>query len=224
MSIRKFMAKEEPESFITEAYRKVAANIEFANIDKDIKTIMITSSLQGEGKTTTACNTASIMTDLNKRVLLMDLDLRRPYVHKFFNLSNIMGLTDLLLRKDDYNNYLHSVYHKLDIITTGMLPPNPTEILNSKSIRELLKVLSLNYDYIFLDTPPIIMVSDPIIIATYVDAVILTVASHQTDIETANKAISSLKQVNANLIGTVLNKAPMTKKKYYYSYEAVSEE
>lgn len=223
MSESKFMIKEEPESFITEAYRKVAANIEFANIDKNIKTIMITSSIQGEGKTTTVCNTASVMTDLNKRVLLLDLDLRRPFVHKFFKLSNVIGLTDLLLRKDDYNNYIHSVYHKLDIITTGMLPPNPTEILNSKSIRELLKVLSLNYDYIFLDTPPIIMVSDPIIIATYVDAVILTVASYQTDIEAANKAISSLKQVNANLIGTVLNKAPMAKKKYYYSYGAVSE-
>ncbi len=206
MNPRKFIAKEHPESLITEAYRKVAANIEFANIDKNIKTIMITSSLQGEGKTTTVCNTASVMTDLNRNILLIDLDLRKPFVHRFFSLSNKEGLTDLLLNKDDYCNYIQNIYPKLDIITAGKIPPNPTEILNSKSIRELLKELSLHYDYIFLDTPPIIMVSDPIIVTTYVDAVILIIASGQTDIETAKKSLNSLKQVNANLIGTVLNK------------------
>lgn len=211
------MAKEQPGSLMTEAYKKVAANIEFANIDKNIKTIMITSSLQGEGKTTTICNIASVMTDLNKGILLIDLDLRKPFVHKFFSLSNKAGLTDLLLNRDDYCNYINNVYPKLDIITAGKIPPNPTEILNSKSMRELLKELSLYYDYIFLDTPPIAMVSDPIIVATYVDAVILTVASGQTDIETAKRSLYSLKQINANLIGIILNKSSVSRQKKHYS-------
>ncbi len=137
-------------------------------------------------------------------------------MHRFFSLSNKEGLTDLLLNKDDYCNYIQNIYPKLDIITAGKIPPNPTEILNSKSIRELLKELSSHYDYIFLDTPPIIMVSDPIIVTTYVDAVILIIASGQTDIETAKKSLNSLKQVNANLIGTVLNKVPVTNQKKYY--------
>lgn len=213
------MVKAQLESPITEAYRRAVTNIEFANIDNNIKIIMVTSAITGEGKTTTICNLVTVMTDLDKTILLIDLDLRKPSIHKFFSLSNKIGLTDLLLNKDDYNKYISNVYHKLDVITAGTIPSNPSEIINSKSIKELLKELSLHYDYIFLDTPPIAYVSDPINIATYADAVILTIAYGQTEIEIAKKSIDSLKKVNANLIGTVLNKLPMTKQdkyKYYY--------
>lgn len=205
---------------IAESYRKVVANIEFANIDQNIKTIMVTSSLAGEGKTTTLCNLASVMTDAKRKILIIDLDLRKPTVHKKFNISNSKGLMELLMNKDDYKNYINNVYRGLDVITSGKIPPNPAEIVNSKAIRELIKELSEHYEYILIDTPPIAMVSDPITISTYTDAVILTIAYSHTEREIAKKSVASLKHVNANIIGTVLNKIPITKqnKYYYYNY------
>lgn len=180
---------------------------------------MITSSLASEGKTTTISNLATVMTELNKKILLVDLDLRKPAVHKQFNLSNRMGLTDLLLNKDDFKTYVQNIQSGLDVITSGKIPSNPTEIINSNAIKELIKKLSEYYDYIFLDTPPLVLVSDPLTIATYADAVILTIAHSETDKEVIKKTIDSLKQVNANIIGTILNKIPVSKhNKYYYNY------
>nr|WP_312579438.1 CpsD/CapB family tyrosine-protein kinase [Sedimentibacter sp.] len=204
---------------VTESYRKVVANIEFANIDNDIKSIMVTSTLAGEGKTTTVANLASFMTDSNKKVLLLDLDLRKPTIHKQFMISNKYGLTDLLLNKDDYKKYTTNVIQGLDVITSGSIVANPAEIISSKAIRDLLKELSSHYDYVFVDTPPIAIISDPITIATYVDAVILIVSYSQTEKEIAKKSINNLKHINANIIGTILNKSPMDKRnKGYYGY------
>ncbi|MDF2678493.1 MAG: ywqD2 [Bacillota bacterium] len=180
---------------------------------------MMTSSLASEGKTTTISNIATIMTEQDKKILIIDLDLRKPAVHKQFNLSNNTGLTDLLLKKDDYKNYTKQVYPKLDVITSGKVPANPSEIVNSKALQDVIKELSFHYDYIFIDAPPIIAVSDPITIAKFSDAVILTIAYSNTEKELAKKAIDSLRSVNANIIGTILNKVPITKEnKYYYSY------
>lgn len=180
---------------------------------------MGTSSLAGEGKTTTISNIASVMTESNKKVLLIDLDLRKPAVHKQFKISNKKGITDLLLNKDDYKNYIHNVYLGLDVITSGNIPTNPTELLNSNSIKELIKELSLEYDYVLLDTPPIMLVSDPLTITSFSDAVILTVAYSEIEKEIAKKSVDALLRVNANIIGTVLNKIPVTKhNKYYYNY------
>lgn len=180
---------------------------------------MVTSTLASEGKTTTISNLAMVMTELKKKILLIDLDLRKPSVHKQFHISNRIGITDLLLNKDDYNNYLNNVYPNLDVITSGRIPSNPTEIINSNAIKEELNNLSAYYDYIFLDTPPVALVSDPITVSSYADAVILTVAYSETEKDTAYKSVESLKKVNANIIGTILNKLPVTKNnKYYYSY------
>lgn len=218
--MEKFAVRENPGSPISEAYRKIAANIEFANIDNDIKTIMVTSSLASEGKTTTISNIASVMTELNKKILLIDLDLRKPSVHKEFKISNKTGLADLLLHKDDYKKYINSVYKGLDVMPSGKIPSNPTEIINSKAIKETIKELSTHYDYIFIDTPPVILVSDPITISSYADAVIVVVGYSETEKDVLKRTIESLKQVNANIIGTVLNKMPVNKKsKYYYYYK-----
>jgi capsular exopolysaccharide synthesis family protein len=217
--MEKFTVINDQKSPITEAYRKIAANIQFANIDGNIKTIMVTSSTENEGKSTTISNLATVMADLNKNILLIDFDFRKPSIHKQFGISNRNGITDLLINKDNYKSYINNVYPKLDVMTTGRLPSNPAEILNSNSVKDLLNELSAYYDYIFLDTPPIILVSDPITIASYSDAVILTVEFSKTEKEMAKKSIDSLKRVNANIIGTILNKVPVTKhNKYYYSY------
>lgn len=180
---------------------------------------MVTSSMASEGKTTTISNLASVMTELNKKILLIDLDLRKPAVHKQFNLSNRLGLTDLLLNKNDFKSYLQNIHDGFDVITSGKIPASPTEIINSNALKQLIKSLSEHYDYIFLDTPPIVLVSDPLTIATFSDAVILTIAHSETEKEVVKKSVDSLKQVNANIIGTILNKIPVSKNnKYYYSY------
>ena len=218
--MQKYLIKDNPTSPIAEAYRKIATNIEFSNIDNEIKTIMITSAKQDEGKTTTICNLVMVMTELKKKILLIDLDLRKPAVHKTFKISNKQGLTDILINKDDYKSYLHNVYQGLDILTTGMIPANPTEIINSKALKELIKEMSNNYDYIFIDTPPVMLVSDPITISTYSDAVILAIEHGKTEKELAKKAVESLKQVNANIIGAVLNNIPVSKQSNYYYYRS----
>ncbi len=181
---------------------------------------MVTSSMAFEGKTSTICNLATVMSELNKSILLIDLDLRKPRVHKQFELSNRKGITDLLLNKDDYKDYINNVYSGLDVITSGKIPSNPSEIINSNAIKELIKELSSHYDYVFIDTPPIALVSDPVTIATYTDAVVITVGYSETEKESAKKSVDSLKRVNANIIGAILNKVPITKqnKYYYYNY------
>lgn len=218
--MQKYLIKDNPTSPIAEAYRKIATNIEFSNIDNEIKTIMITSAKQDEGKTTTICNLVMVMTELKKKILLIDLDLRKPTVHKVFKVSNKLGLTDILIHKDDYKPYLHNVYPGLDVLTTGMIPANPTEIINSKALKELIKEMSKSYDYIFIDAPPVMLVSDPITISTYSDAVILAIEHGKTEKELAKKAVESLKQVNANIIGAVLNNIPVSKQSNYYYYRS----
>lgn len=218
--MQKYLIKDNPTSPIAEAYRKIATNIEFSNIDNEIKTIMITSAKQDEGKTTTICNLVMVMTELKKKILLIDLDFRKPAVHKTFKISNKQGLTDILINKDDYKSYLHNVYQGLDILTTGMIPANPTEIINSKALKELIKEMSKSYDYIFIDAPPVMLVSDPITISTYTDAVILAIEHGKTEKELAKKAVESLKQVNANIIGAVLNNIPVSKQSNYYYYRS----
>lgn len=104
---------------ITEVYRKIAANIQYANVDDNIKTVMITSTMTNEGKTTTISNIATVMTDANKKVLIMDLDLRKPTIHKQFNITNKRGLTELLLDKGDYKDYITNISESLDVLTSG---------------------------------------------------------------------------------------------------------
>ena len=216
----KFLIRDNPSSPIAEAYRKITTNIEFSNVDNEIKTIMITSAKQDEGKTTTICNIAAVMTELKKNILLMDLDLRKPAVHKQFNLSNKTGLTDLLMNKDDFKSYLQNISPGLDVITTGMVPANPAEIINSRTLKELIKEMAAEYDYILLDAPPVMLVNDPITISTYSNAVILAIEHGKTEKELAKKAVDSLKQVDANIVGAVFNNIPVSKQNNYYYYRS----
>ncbi len=218
--MEKFLIKDNPSSPIAEAYRKIATNIEFSNIDNEIKTIMITSAKQDEGKTSIICNLALVMTELKKNILLMDLDLRKPAIHKQFELSNKKGLTDLLINKDDYKTYIQNVYPGLDVLTTGMIPANPAEIINSRTLKELIKEMAKCYDYIFLDAPPVMFVSDPITISTYANAVIIAIEHGKTEKDLVKKAVDSLKQVNANIIGAVFNNIPVSNQSNYYYYRS----
>ncbi len=226
----KLIALEEPNSIHVEMYRSIRINIEYSAIDKAVKTINITSTLANEAKTTTACNLAVMSANRNKKVLLIDLDLRSPSVHKAFNFKNHIGVTDLLIdfikngEKINLYKYLQQFIHpnitnELYILPVGTEVVNPTEILSSKRIVELLNFLKDQFDEIIIDSSPSGIVSDGIITSAFSDGTIYIVESGRTRVEDAQKVISQLKNLNVNILGVILTKVPKKIKDYgYYGY------
>lgn len=212
-----------PKSPISEAYRTLRTNIQFSSLDKDIKTITITSSMPGEGKTTTISNLAITMAQSGNKVLLIDCDLRKSRVHKQFGLSNHYGLTNTLVQHLPFDGAIKkSSVEGLHILTAGPKPPNPSELIGSNAMREFIQEIGKNYDRILIDTPPVTVVTDAAILSSLTDATILVVASEQSSIEVAQRAKKLLLNVNANIIGVVINKTITRGRgyysKYYYNY------
>ena len=210
-----------PKSHISEAYRLLRTNIEFSNVDKNLKTILITSSGQNEGKSTAISNIAASFASLeNKKVLLIDCDLRNPTVHKMFGVSNINGITDVLTGQKDVEKCIENTkVSNLDILKVGKIPPNPSEMLQSKRMKSFMEAIKPHYDYIFIDAPPVGIVTDASILAQYADGTILLVAANEADIEATKIAKERLESVNANILGAVLNKFDADEKSYgYYNY------
>ena len=210
-----------PKSPIAEAYRLVRTNIEFSNVDKNIKTILITSSQPNEGKSTVISNLAATFANLeHKKVLIMDCDLRNPSVHKMFKISNLCGITDVLTGQKNIDKCIEKTQVEgLDILKVGKIPPNPSEMLQSKKMRDFMDVVKQYYDYIFIDAPPVGMVADAGILAQYADGTILLVGANEADIEAAKISKERLEGVNANILGVILNKFEADSSSYgYYNY------
>ena len=216
----KIISIKKPKSPISECYRGIRTSIQFSNLDQDMKVINVTSAMQNEGKSTVIANLAVNFANLDKKVLLLEGDLRNPSVHRMFNISNINGLTDVLLNNKAFADCVHCTEVKnLHILTCGPIPPNPSEILSSNKMKEFITSLKEYYDYIFIDTPPIGIVTDAGIISTYSDGCIFVVGSKQCDIEMAKYAKERLEKVGANIIGAVLNKFEAEGGSYnYYNY------
>jgi capsular exopolysaccharide synthesis family protein len=213
-----FIVEKEPKSIAAESYRTLRTNIQYSSFDKEYKVIMVTSSEPGEGKSTTAGNLALCLAQGEKKVILVDCDLRKPSLHKKFKISNIVGLSDVMIGKEELATVMHRYNNNLVILTSGKIPPNPSEMLSSKSMTTLLDALKKNFDYIILDTPPVQAVTDSQILATKADGAILVVRAERTKKDSVQNAISLLKKVNANIIGTVLNGLDNSRNKYYYYY------
>ena len=208
-----------PKSPIAEAYRGIRTSIEFSNLDKDLKVITVTSSMQNEGKSTVLANLAVSFANLDKKVLIMEGDLRNPSVHRMFNISNIKGLTDILLQNKVFADCVHCTDVKnLHVLTCGAIPPNPSEMLSSKKIRDFIESLREYYDYIFIDAPPIGIVTDAGIISTFTDGCIFVVGAGEADIEMAKVSKERLEKVGANILGVVLNKFESSGASGYYNY------
>ena len=208
-----------PKSPISEAYRGIRTNLLFANVDKNVKTILVTSATSGEGKTTTLCNLAMTLADLGHKVIVIDCDLRKPRIHKFLEVSNQAGLTDVLLRDVAHSQFLHrGVHENLSVLTSGRIPRNPSELLNSNAMKLFLETLKQEYDYILIDTPPVLPVTDTVIMSTYIDRVVMVCASGIVDVDHAKKAKDTLEKVGAQIMGVVINKFPINGKKYQYYY------
>lgn len=219
MDNNSLIAYSNPKSPISEAYRVLRTNIQYSSIDKPIKTIVITSSGPGEGKSTTTINTAITFVQAGNKVLVIDGDLRKPKVHKLTGLANQKGLTNILASKEDYRHYVKKCeVDGLDIITCGAIPPNPSELLASNQMKQLMQKLRDDYDLIIIDAPPVGTVTDAAILSTIVDGTILVAASGSVEIESVKRAKELLEKVNANIIGVVLNKLDKNSKGNYYYY------
>lgn len=213
-----FVTKEMPRSLSAEAYRSLRTSIKFSSIDKPIKTIVVTSSIMGEGKSTVVGNLAHVFNQDGARVLVIDCDLRKPAMHYNFFISNREGITDVLIGNTDLKSVIKKIDNSLFLITAGTIPPNPSEILGSKSMQDLINELSINFDYIILDTSPILPVSDALLLASKADATLIVVKARKTKENMIKQTYDQLIDVRANVIGTVLNECDKSLDNKYYGY------
>jgi capsular exopolysaccharide synthesis family protein len=218
------VAYAEPKSAAAEAYRTLRTNITFASPDKPVHVIMATSTSPDDGKSTTIANLAITFAASGASTMLVDGDLRRPHLHTIFGLPNEQGLTTMVVEMarvatggtEPTIPLQNTQVANLQVLTSGPVPPNPAEILSSQRMTELLEMLRGKADYVLIDTPPIIAVTDAAVLASRVDGVLLVVNAGKTKRELAIKARDMLKQVNANVIGVVLNNAQVDKSAYAY--------
>lgn len=216
---RKLIAMLNPKSPVSEQYRTIRTNIQFSAIDEEIRTIMITSSGPGEGKSTTTANMAIVFAQQGKRVLLIDADMRKPTVHYTFSLNNTFGLTNILARQMNIAEAVKpSLVEGLDILTSGPIPPNPAELLSSKAMKQFYEDACMEYDLVIFDTPPVLAVTDAVVLANQCDGTILVVSSGKTEIESAQKTKELLASAQAKMLGVVLNNKAMKNNEYYYYY------
>ncbi len=201
------VTKKIPRSLSAEAYRSLRTSIKFSLIDKPIKTIVVTSSLAGEGKSTVVVNLAYSLSQDGARVLVIDCDLRKPSIHENFLLSNEKGLTDVLFGKSDLKGVPKKIEDSLFLITAGTILPNPPEILGSKEMENLIKELKINFDYIIIDTPPILPVSDTLLLVSKADATLIVVKARKTKEKMVKESYERLIEAKANVIGTILNES-----------------
>lgn len=206
----------QPLSPISEAFRVLRTNIRFSNVDRNIRTLLVTSPSPTDGKTVTVANLAVAMAQAGLRVAAVDADLRRPRLHKLFDLYPHGGLTASLLEDRLDGNLQHTQVEGLWLLPAGELPPNPAEILGSQRMQEMLKELADRVDVVLIDSSPVLPVADAAILSPIVDGVLLVVEAGQTRRQTARQAVESLQQVGGNLIGVVLNAMPRRGGGYYY--------
>ncbi|MED3865131.1 CpsD/CapB family tyrosine-protein kinase [Priestia megaterium] len=219
---RRLLAHNSPKDPVAEQYRTIRTNIQFSDADQDIKSIVLTSTGPGEGKSTTASNLATVYAQQGLRVLLIDADLRKPTAHYTFRLENHVGLTNVLTKQSTLGQAVQETeVPELFLLTSGPIPPNPAELLASNNMTELLKEMKEEFDMVIFDTPPVLAVADAQILANQVDGSILVVSSGKTDKEAAVKAKELLLKANAKVLGAVLNNRKMEEGSDYYYYYGV---
>lgn len=201
----------------TESYKMIRTNIEFSAIDSNLRTINITSSGQGEGKSTVLANLAMSFAQIGRRVLLIDADLRRPHLQRLFGLSNRRGLTNALISHELLSSFfLPTQMENLSVLTSGPIPPNPAELIMSESMAKLLETAKVDYDMIFIDCPPVGIITDAAIMATKVDGTIFVVRAGDTDKRLLKRAAEHLAQVDAHVLGYIFNGVDQKSDEYYY--------
>lgn len=207
-----------PKSAEAEAYKTLRTNVQYSSISKKIKTLLVTSADSKDGKSTVCSNLGVTFSQNGQSVIILDCDFRKPSIHKFFNISNSAGITDILLGEEKLEETIQHYNSNTDIITAGNIPPNPSEILGSQSMINLLSFLSERYDIVIIDSPPVGVVTDAQIISASVDGTLVVIRAEETKAKRVTEAVNLLKKVDANIIGMVLNEAQTINKSYsdYY--------
>ena len=209
-----------PKSLVSESIKSLRTNLQFANVDKSMKTVLITSSLAGEGKSFVAINLAISFAQAGKKVLLVDCDLRKGRLHKVFDVPNVLGLSNLLTDSlSNSNKYIQKTGVKeLSLITRGAFPPNPSELLGSKKNKDLIEALKKKYDVIIFDGAPCNGVTDSVIMSTLVDEVLIVTKDTTTPRNSLNATKEMLEKVDAPIAGIVMNCVNKKVAKYYNYY------
>jgi succinoglycan biosynthesis transport protein ExoP len=210
-----------PQSQMAESYRALRTSLLLSNLGAPPKVIMVTSALPQEGKTTTSINTAVVLAQKGVRVLLIDADLRRPSIHKTLGMGPRSGLSNVLTGSTTIDQAITrtSILPNLFILPAGTPPPNPAELLASSNMRDILTQLRDQYDHIVVDTPPSLSVTDAVVLSQRADAVVLVIRSGQTTKQSLRRARDLLAQVNAKVVGVLLNAVDLSSPDYYYYYE-----
>ncbi len=219
---------ESPNSPEAEAYRKLELNVRMFNLDKPLRVIQSTSAAPQDGKTTTAINLAAVYAEKGKKVLILDFDLRRPKIQRAFHKSNDVGLYDFVVNDKDVHDLIIHDESGIDLLLTGHHLSYPHIVLQSNKIVDLVNSLREEYDFIVIDTPPVLSVTDALIVSKIVDGVIYVVAYNQTKKDSAREGLEQLRENNANVIGGVLANIDVRKSTgsygYYYTHYGTDEE
>ncbi|ULT59969.1 CpsD/CapB family tyrosine-protein kinase [Neobacillus drentensis] len=204
---------------ISEQYRTIRTNIQFSSVDNEVKSLMVTSTGPGEGKSTTVANLAVVFAQQGKKVLLVDADLRKPTVHYTFSQTNTFGLTSVLTKQMTLEKAVADTDEKnLFVLTSGPIPPNPAELLSSKAMEQFYQEVLNLFDVVLFDTPPLLAVTDAQILANKCEGSILVVSSGKTEKDQVVKAKELLDSAQSKLLGVVLNNKKMKDTNYYYYY------
>lgn len=204
---------------VKEALSKIVVNLSFIDINKSMKCLLVTSAVASEGKSLLTSELCKTLAASGKKVLLVDADMRKATQHKLFRLNNRYGLSNIITSKADWKNSLNgSGEPYLKIIAAGPVPPNPTEILSSSQMEQFLNEVKSVFDYVIVDTPPVLPVSDTIALSRYADGIIFVTRCGKTNKKLVMEAKHTLSLAKAPLIGAVLNDVRTKSKSYYHKY------
>lgn len=219
--LNEMISVKNPKSHAAEAFRTLRTNVQFSSLDDEIRTLVVTSTQPGEGKSTVISNLGVTMAQSGKRVLLIDCDLRKPTVHKKLAVSNKDGLTTLLAREKKLEEVVQATdVNNFYVLTSGPIPPNPAELLGSKKMKNFINELHGFFDFILLDAPPVLAVTDAQVLSTYCDGVVFVASYGQAEKQAIIRAKELIDKVGGKILGVVINKVPAnTKSYYYYNYE-----
>ncbi|MGB1250416.1 MAG: polysaccharide biosynthesis tyrosine autokinase [Candidatus Promineifilaceae bacterium] len=209
--------QQNPRTPVAEAFRVLRANLEFASVDNPLSSVVVSSPQPSDGKSTISINLATTLAQSGKRVILVDSDLRRPSLHRRLGVANVTGLTNMLLDKDGLDAIQPTEIENLSLVTSGPLPPNPSELLSSKKLDKVLALLGSVADIVVVDAPPFV-VSDPSTLASKVDGMLLVVKAGSTQMSAARVVVEQLRRANANVVGAVINQIPRRGSEYYGYY------
>jgi capsular exopolysaccharide synthesis family protein len=214
---------EQIKSPIAEAYRTLRTNIHFSKGDQEPKTIMFISAGPGEGKSTTAANTAVSLAQSGKHVIIVDCDFRKPVQHSIFGKKN-KGLTNILVEDVSINSMIQETgIDNVNLLTSGPIPPNPSELLSSKKMQDILDTLRSQADYVIIDAPPVIAVTDACVLASKVDGIALVIGAGMVRPEMAQKAKDLLQKAKGHILGVILNRIEIDEEHAFYYYYYGSE-